>query len=555
MEKPSGKKFIVIGISVAVVAVIGVIIALIVSNNNKLKATTMRLLRRVNVVTLEDASGKEKAMTDNMKLQNGNALKTEVDSMVSVGLDEFKIVTVEENSRAEFYQSGKQLELNLTEGSLFIDVSQHLADDESFDVRTSTMTAGIRGTTIYVSQNQDGTWTMYLVSGALHVHGQHPITMEEKDVDIVGGQKVTAITFDDRETDTIILLVEEFSEEDMPLKLVEELVANQDALERAGSETGFDTAKIAGLAGVSIDPNTENQTETETIETESEAETETESSEGGEENGEGEGGEEPEGEGAGEGQEEEENLTNNTTNTNQNENVSDDGNTDEDVTNEESEATEESEEGFNAADYIAYIDENGIWHLKDGTLFDPNFYREMYGDALEEGGYITDEDMLRHYLEYGRDEKRFTTQESYDAFTEQYLAEKRAREEQERKEREEHDEWERQQQEANNSDSGENVTYETRNYSVSWASSDEHANLQLSSGSSSGTVTATYVDGVLSSISDIVIYLEDSTASANNATVTIPVTENRFNLLSQDVAGGDGFMYTDETYGEFHIVP
>jgi hypothetical protein len=158
------------------------------------------------------------------------------------------------------------------------------------------MTAGIRGTTIYVNQNADGTWTMYLVSGALHVRGQNPDTLEEAETDIVGGQKVTAITFSDRETETIILRVEEFSEEDMPLKLVEELVANQDALERAGSETGFDVGKIAELAGVTIEPETESQTETETIETETE--TETESSEEGDENGEGDG-ENPDAEGDG----------------------------------------------------------------------------------------------------------------------------------------------------------------------------------------------------------------------------------------------------------------
>ncbi|MBR1440997.1 MAG: FecR domain-containing protein [Lachnospiraceae bacterium] len=443
---------IVLVVSISLIAVISVVVALLVVRNNKLTATSMRLLRRVNVVTLEDANGKEKAMTDNMKLQNGNALKTEADSMVSVGLDDYKVVTVEENSRAEFYQSGKQLELNLTEGSLFIDVSQHLADDESFDVRTSTMTAGIRGTTIYVNQNEDGTWTMYLVSGALHVRGQNPDTLEEAETDIVGGQKVTAITFSDRETETIILRVEEFSEEDMPLKLVEELVANPDALERAGSETGFDVEKIAELAGVTIepDPNTETEspTETETVETE------TASSEEEDEDGDGENGEQPEGEGDGEGeevQEEDDNLINNT-NRNQNENVSEDGDTEGDeLTAEESEATQESEEGFNLKDYLDYIDEDGIWHLKDGTLFDPNFYRSMYGEILEGDGFVTDEDLLKHYLEYGKTEKRFTTQESYDEFTEQYLAEKRAREEQEKKEREEHEEWERQRQQEQSS--------------------------------------------------------------------------------------------------------
>ena len=545
MEKTSGKKkFIIIGAAVAAVVVIGVLLALVLARNSKLKATTMRLLRRVNVVTLEDANGKEKSMTDNMKLQNGNALKTEADSMVSVGLDDYKVVTVEENSRAEFYQSGKQLELNLTQGSLFIDVSQHLADDESFDVRTSTMTAGIRGTTIYVNQNPDGTWTIYLVSGALHVRGQNPDTLEEAEADIVGGQKVTAITFNDRETETIILRVEEFSEEDMPLKLVEELVANQDALERAGSETGFDVGKIAELAGVTIEPETESQTETESLETE----TDTESSEEVDENGEGEGGEEPEGEEAGEGeeaQEVEENLTNNTTNTNQNENVSDEEKLEEEeLTVEESEAIEESEEGFNVNDYLDYIDEKGIWHLKDGTLFDPAFYKKMYGDVLEENGFVTEEDMLKHYLEYGRDEKRFTTQESYDEFTEQYLAEKRAREAEEREARER---AEQNQQ--------EDVVPEYRvasYHGVIWESrpeTNQYVDWQCMSETDSGEVTATYVNGVYQTPYPTIPVVLQGTTSSETETFNISINETDFQRLQNN----QSVTYSDSTHGSFII--
>ncbi len=443
MEKTKRNKLILIGVIVLALLIAGGAVLGFVMRDQKFKATTMRLLRRVNIVTLEDANGKEKPMTDNMKLQSGNALKTEADSMVSVGLDEYKVVTVEEKSRAEFYQTGKKLELNLTEGSLFIDVSQHLADDESFDVRTSTMTAGIRGTTIYVNQNPDGTWTMYLVSGALHVRGQHPKTLEEVETDIVGGQKVTAITFDDRTENTIILQVEEFSEETMPLTLIEELLANKDAMDRAAAESGFDPAKIAAMAGVEYESEPETEPQTEATETET-TETETESSSEAEENNE----PDPEGEGEEVGNEEPAAEDDDGDTGGGGEDVSDDGNTeDEGLTKEESEATIESEEGFNIEDYLDYIDEKGIWHLKDGTLFDPAFYKKMYGDVLEIDGFVSEEDMLKHYLEYGKKEKRFTTQESYDAFTEQYEAEKRAREEEERKAREEAEEQNRQEEE------------------------------------------------------------------------------------------------------------
>ena len=78
-------------------------------------------------------------------------------------------------------------------------------------------------------------------------------------------------------------------------------------------------------------------------------------------------------------------------------------------------------------DYVDFIDEEGIYHLKErddkfdergNPLFDPNFYRDMYGEVLERHDFVTDEDMLTHYIEYGKDENRFSTQESFDEFTE-----------------------------------------------------------------------------------------------------------------------------------------
>ena len=93
---------------------------------------------------------KKKTILDNLRLNDGNALSTEAESLASVGLDDTKIISIEENSRAEFYQKGKKLELVLTKGRLFFDVQQPLADNESLDIKSSTMVVGIRGTSGYV---------------------------------------------------------------------------------------------------------------------------------------------------------------------------------------------------------------------------------------------------------------------------------------------------------------------------------------------------------------------------------------------------------------------
>ena len=147
----SNKKKIILFASIAAILVIAGIVAYFVffGNKNKVKATTMRLLRIVGEVTLEE-NGVLKTVMEDLRLSDGNALSTGAQSLVSVGLDDYKIINLEENSRAEFHQDGKKMELKLTEGSLFFDVRKPLSDNESLEIKSSTMTVGIRGTSGYV---------------------------------------------------------------------------------------------------------------------------------------------------------------------------------------------------------------------------------------------------------------------------------------------------------------------------------------------------------------------------------------------------------------------
>ena len=138
------KKIIVAALAAVVVAAV-VIVCIIISNNRYL-AKTMRLLRVEGTVNIEDSRGGSKSVTNNLRFQSGDALNTGADGLASVGLDDTKIVTLQNDSRAEFFKSGKKLELKLTKGALFFNVTEKLKADETFEIKTSTMTAGIRGT-------------------------------------------------------------------------------------------------------------------------------------------------------------------------------------------------------------------------------------------------------------------------------------------------------------------------------------------------------------------------------------------------------------------------
>ena len=78
-------------------------------------------------------------------------MKTAAASSASVGLDDGRIVTMDEKSRVEFEKQDGAVSMNLTEGRIFLDVSEKLGAEETMDIKTSTMVVGIRGTIVYIS--------------------------------------------------------------------------------------------------------------------------------------------------------------------------------------------------------------------------------------------------------------------------------------------------------------------------------------------------------------------------------------------------------------------
>ena len=114
-------------------------------------SSAMRLLHYEGTVEIEDASGNPRAVMENARLNSGESMKTAAASSASVGLDDGRIVTMDEKSRVEFEKQDGAVSMNLTEGRIFLDVSEKLGAEETMDIKTSTMVVGIRGTIVYIS--------------------------------------------------------------------------------------------------------------------------------------------------------------------------------------------------------------------------------------------------------------------------------------------------------------------------------------------------------------------------------------------------------------------
>ncbi|MCR4897170.1 MAG: InlB B-repeat-containing protein, partial [Lachnospiraceae bacterium] len=215
--KKHNKKLLII-ILCAILVIAGIVTAaLLLNGKNKLSAVVIRLIERDGAVAMQDEKGSARELLDNMRLNSGSLLTTGADGLLKLDMDATKIVTMVEDSRLAIEKSGKALSLDLQQGSLLFNVTEKLNDDESFDIRTSTMLVGIRGTSAWVDAD---TSDLYLLDGNLHITGINPNTGGTRETDITAGQHIRVYLFDDKSgTDSVDFFVEEVQPHDLPERL------------------------------------------------------------------------------------------------------------------------------------------------------------------------------------------------------------------------------------------------------------------------------------------------------------------------------------------------
>ena len=242
------KKQKIISISVIAVVIIAAIVACVLLFGKKgYVATTMRLLRVEGTVNIEDSKGNSKPVIDNIRFQSGDALNTGSDGLASVGLDDSKIVTLQNDSRAEFKKKNKQLELKLTKGAIFFEVTEKLSDDEKFEIKTSTMTVGIRGTSGYVFYDEDGREALVITDGVVHVVAVNPVTGEVKEEDVPAGKKIKVYHYNDRKENSVEFFLEELEEDEIPAFSLTMLAENEALLNKVCADTGWSKETILEL--------------------------------------------------------------------------------------------------------------------------------------------------------------------------------------------------------------------------------------------------------------------------------------------------------------------
>ena len=375
MKTPNIKKLIS---HLIIVTIITTSTASLAACGNNLSASTMRLLKLEGTVKLYE-NDKERTITDNLRLNAGNILNTESKSLAGIALDDTKIVTIDELSRAQFDQNGKKLDINLTQGSLFFEVTKKLDSDESFDIRTSTMVVGIRGTSGYVAVDDEGHETLIITDGTVEVKGTNPVTGETKTVTVSAGQRIRVYLYNDRSVDSIMFELEDVTEDDLNLFVLECLREDFSLVELVCSETGWSIDKIMGADS------------TDTMLASNAASTEDQSS--------GEASDQTTGE-------------SNDVATGQSTNQASTGDSIADASTEAS--TEDTPKKSGVSKYIVSTDANGIMTLTTGQHFDAAYYAKQNPDVASEIGTDPDK-LLEHFLAFGTTENRYGSAQDKEA--------------------------------------------------------------------------------------------------------------------------------------------
>ena len=207
-------------------------------------ASVMRLEKCEGDVTVKNASGKTLKITDKMRLYNNYEISTDRQSYAYISLDGEKAVKLDASTRVSISKAGKKLEILVSTGKLLFDVSAPLENDESMEIRTSTMMTGVRGTIGYVEIVDVTESTLILLEGRTQVTTVDPVTNETTVTTVTSSQTLSSRITDDDGEETLTVTVTGLEEDAIPGFVRTYVADNPDAQDRIDENTDLDSQAI-----------------------------------------------------------------------------------------------------------------------------------------------------------------------------------------------------------------------------------------------------------------------------------------------------------------------
>ena len=133
------------------------------------EADTIRFLRAEGEVTVYNPAGQPRFAVANARFGSGEAIETGSDGYAAISLDDTKIVSLDRETRLEFVREGSHMKMTVVRGTIFVDVSEKLDENESLDIQTTTLMVGIRGTMIAVGVQPGNMQQVMLLEGKTEI--------------------------------------------------------------------------------------------------------------------------------------------------------------------------------------------------------------------------------------------------------------------------------------------------------------------------------------------------------------------------------------------------
>lgn len=235
-----------IGAGIAVV-VIGIIIAAVMVVRSGIFDTSMKLRLVEGTVNIEDTKGNINPASTNKQFESGDIISTSYDGYASITLDDTKTIALDGYTRAEFFKKGKTVGAKLIKGGLFFEVSQHLNDDELFQLQSNNVIITLnKGSSGYFEYDESGLQTLYVTNGMVKVDAYNSRTGQSKSIEVRGGQKLALYLYDQStsKSDSVKLVTSDIRPKDLPDFPLKVMSRNSQLLKTVCSYTGWEESEV-----------------------------------------------------------------------------------------------------------------------------------------------------------------------------------------------------------------------------------------------------------------------------------------------------------------------
>ncbi|MCI8311236.1 MAG: FecR domain-containing protein [Lachnospiraceae bacterium] len=186
--------------------------------NQSAKATSMHLVKATGTVDIFDEAGDSVTYMEELGLYSGYHINTNLESYAWIDLDRVKLTKMDAASEVEIQKKGKALEVVVHTGSLYFNITEPLLEDESLNIRSSTMMVGIRGTKGWVHAQDETHFYVFLLEGTVECQAVNTEVYGNNIWEVNAGEKAEFLCTEDR----IEATIEPITASDIPAFVIEE---------------------------------------------------------------------------------------------------------------------------------------------------------------------------------------------------------------------------------------------------------------------------------------------------------------------------------------------